>query len=94
MSSVLSTVEQGMLVTTTEKPSILVVFRRYALTYAGAEKKLLKAMRETMLTIAPLHAYLLPLDSGQATDALGFDAKDLELDEDSSLTRCTPARTS
>ena len=55
-----------VLVSASGTPSIYVVVERRAAGERSAEEAVLAALRETALSLSPLGAYLLPLDSKQA----------------------------
>jgi len=55
-----------VLVSASGTPSIYVVVERRATGERSAEETVLAALRETALSLSPLGAYLLPLDSKQA----------------------------
>ena len=59
-----------VLVSASGTPSIYVVAERRAASERSAEEAVLAALRETALSLSPLGAYLLPLDSGQALGLL------------------------
>lgn len=55
-----------VLVSASGTPSIYVVVERRAASERSAEEAVLAALKETALSLSPLGAYLLPLDSKQA----------------------------
>jgi hypothetical protein len=59
-----------VLVSASETPSIYVVVERRATGERSAEDEILAALKETALSLSPLGAYLLPLDSKQAVALL------------------------
>jgi hypothetical protein len=59
-----------VLVSASEIPSIYVVVERRAAGERSAEDEILAALKETALSLSPLGAYLLPLDSKQAAALL------------------------
>ena len=56
----------AVLVSASGTPSIYVVVERRAMGERSAEEAVLAALKETALSLSPLGAYLLPLDSAQA----------------------------
>jgi len=59
-----------VLVSASETPAIYVVVERRAMSERSAEEAVLAALKETALSLSPLGAYLLPLDSKQALGLL------------------------
>jgi hypothetical protein len=59
-----------VLVSASGTPSLYVVVEERATGERSAEEAVIAALRETALSLSPLGAYLLPLDSGQATELL------------------------
>lgn len=59
-----------VLISASETPSIYVVVEKRASSERSAEEAVLAALKETALSLSPLGAYLLPLDSKQATALL------------------------
>ncbi len=55
-----------VVVSASEAPSVYVVVERRALNERSAEEAILAALRDAALSLSPLGAYLLPLDSEQA----------------------------
>ena len=59
-----------VVVSASEAPSVYVVVERMAPNEKSAEKAVLEALKEMALSLSPLGAYLLPLDSKQALSLL------------------------
>ncbi len=59
-----------VVVSVSESPAIYVVVERRATGERSAEEAVLAALKETALSLSPLGAYLLPLDSNQALSLL------------------------
>jgi hypothetical protein len=59
-----------VVISATEAPSVYVVVERMAPSEKSAEEAALKALREMAISLSPLGAYLLPLDSKQALSLL------------------------
>jgi len=70
LPSVLSTVHEKLIVSAGERVSVLVAFETHSLSRRGAESTLITKIRKVSKALAPLGAYLLPLDSAQACSAL------------------------
>ena len=65
---------------TTRNLTVYVLFRGAELNHSRAEAKLLEKMRETQMTVAPLGAFLLPVDSERAVASMSFSTKPVKVD--------------
>jgi hypothetical protein len=70
-----------ILVSASETPSIYVVVERRAMSERSAEEAVVSALREATLSLSPLGAYLLPLDSKQAVGLLQPSCEALRVEE-------------
>jgi hypothetical protein len=77
-----SSVRERLLIFATESPSIHLVVQRFAFDHRGAEDKVFERMREIAKAMAPLGAYLLPIDSSKAAERLTTSLDELKIDPD------------
>jgi hypothetical protein len=82
LSSVLSTIREKLIVSAGERVSLLVAFETYSLSRGAAESALIAKIRKVSKTLAPLGAYLLPLDSNQACAALKLKLERERIEEE------------
>jgi hypothetical protein len=79
----LSSIGERLLIFATESPTAYLVLQRFALDHRGAEEKTFERMREIAKAMAPLGAYLLPIDSSKIADRLDLSLEDLKIDPES-----------
>jgi hypothetical protein len=79
----LAGIQGTVLLAAAEVPSVFMVVERSATTERSAEDAVVDALKEAALSLSPMGAYLLPLDSGQAKallqpalEASGVDERD------------------
>jgi len=82
LGKALSGLNQTILVTTSGTPSIRVAFHRTAFSEKSAEESMLVEMEKINRGIVPVGAYLLPLDSAQAAQALQLPVQSTPVSED------------
>ncbi len=73
-------VKENLLIVASKDVSILVPVHCFALSHRSAEKAVLEKMRNINTATAPLGAYLLPLDSEQASSPLKLSLERLDFD--------------
>ena len=76
----LSAISEKLLIIASERPSAYLTVQRLALSHRSAEEKVLERMREVAKAMAPLGAYLLPLDSSKAAERLNVSLEELNID--------------
>jgi hypothetical protein len=76
----LSAIDERMLIFASESPCAYITVQRIALGHRGAEEKVLERMREMAKAMAPLGAYVLPLDSTKAAERLNVSLEELKID--------------
>jgi hypothetical protein len=81
----LSGVSESILIIASEKPSIHLLFSAIALSEKSAERKVLNRIEEAVDVLAPMGAYLLPLDSKQTESILCISIQSLKFDPDDPL---------
>jgi hypothetical protein len=79
----ISSIGERVLIFASESPSAYLVIQRLALNHRGAEERMLERMRELAKAMAPLGAYVLPLDSSKVADRLNLSLEDLKIDPES-----------
>lgn len=82
LSSVLSSIREKMIVSAGERVSLLVAFESYSLSRSAAESALIAKIKKVSRTLAPLGAYILPLDSTQACATLSLRLEREKIEED------------
>jgi hypothetical protein len=80
VATALASIDERILIANYEKPTVYVLFRGAELSHKRAEARLLEKMRETEMTVAPLGAFLLPVDSEMAVGSLGYSTKPVKVD--------------
>jgi len=80
VATALASIDERIVVVNYEKPTIYVLFRGAEISRGRAEAKLLERMRETQMTVAPLGAFLLPVDSEKAVASMSFSTKPVKVD--------------
>jgi hypothetical protein len=80
VATALASIDERIIVANYEKPMVYVLFSGVELNHKRAEGKLLEKMRETQMTVAPLGAFLLPVDSERAVASMSFSTKPVKVD--------------
>ena len=82
LATLLATVDERFVVRLGERPSIHVVLEESSLSRRGAESSMTARLRRVSRTLAPLGAYVLPLDSVQACESFRtrLEREDVETD--------------
>ena len=82
LPSILSTIREKLIISAGERVSLLVAFESYSLSRGAAESALFAKIKKVSRTLAPLGAYLLPLDSDQACQILRLKLEREKIDAD------------
>ncbi len=90
LGKALSVADVDILIVAT-KPSIYIWAQAFSLTRKGAQERLADRLRDLTASLAPLGAYLLPLDGQQAARELSFTAEEVDVATD--LTRTLSSAT-
>ncbi len=90
LGKALSVADVDILIVAT-KPSIYIWAQAFSLTRKGAQERVADRLRDLTASLAPLGAYLLPLDGQQAAMELSFSAEEVDVATD--LTRALSSAT-
>jgi hypothetical protein len=80
VATALASIDERIVVANYDKPTVYVLFSGAELSHKRAEAKILEKMRETQMTVAPLGAFLLPVDGERAVASMGFSTKPVKVD--------------
>jgi hypothetical protein len=86
LSSLLTTIEEDILVQNAEKTFVFIIIRTNSLTQAGADSAITRRLRKAVRSLAPLGGYLLPLDSSAIVTRFSLALNKERIEEDDLLT--------